>query len=76
MCGYKFHLNRLAGGVDLDDPLMVSKVETELAGVGCGALIAVNQLVAILAGAFETALHVGARLIAESPLLALVPICK
>lgn len=67
-------LNRLAGGVDLDDSLMVSKVETELAGVGCGALIAVNQLVAILTGAFETAFHVGARLIAESPLLALVPI--
>lgn len=69
------HLNRLAGGVDLDDSLMMSKVETELTGVGCGALVAVDQFVTILARTFETAFHVGARLIAETPFLALVPIC-
>ncbi len=69
------HLNRLAGGVDLDDSLMMGKVETELAGVGCGALVTVDQFVTILARTFETAFHVVARLIAETPFLALVPIC-
>ena len=53
---------------------MMSKVETELAGVGCAALIGAERLVSILACTVETALLVGARLVAETPFLALVAI--
>ena len=69
------YLNGLACGVDSDNALMMSKVQPELAGIGCGALVAINQLVTILTRTFEATFHVGARLVAETPLFAFVSVC-
>ena len=68
------YLDILARGVDADDPLMMGKVEPELAVVGGSALMATDQLVAVETRAFVASFFVGAQLIAETPLLALVAI--
>lgn len=69
------HLDILAGGVHLDDTLMMGKIQPEFAGIGCNALAAIDQLVTFFARTFETAFHINASLIAKSPFFAFVSIC-
>ena len=70
------YLDILARGVDADDPLVMGKIESELAVVGGSALMATDQFVTVKARTFVASFFVSAQLIAEAPLLALVAIYR